>query len=590
MEVPSLDGARTLWTRIAPLEDNGIVVGGVAISVDITDRKHSEEANSRLAAIVEQSQDAIVGITRDDTIFAWNEGAERLMYYRAREAVGAPLQMLVPAHNLSGELGVWARIHAGETVERQTQRLRQDGTLVDVAVIGSPIRDSEGGVIGASEIARDISEQRRVEAKLEHLADHDPLTGLLNRRAFEKELASAVAFAKRYAMATSLVMLDIDRFKFINDSYGHSVGDAILRRVANLLEGRLRQTDVIARLGGDEFAVILPGLTSAEGRRVTASLLEMLRADATTRVQGQVVGVTASVGLVEIESEATMSPDELLSQADIALYTAKEAGRDTISVHDLGHERGPAFQVRLNWAERIRKALEEDSFVLFEQPIVRLDTGLVDRRELLLRMRTEHDELIEASSFLPIAERFNQMTDIDLWVIRHALDRLATQNGNGDGGRVHINLSGSSMSDPRILATVPGWIDAAGVDPRRLVFEITESAAIQSVEHARRLCQEVSDLGCEVALDDFGSGFSAFSYLKELPFDCLKIDGGFIRQLTRNRIDRIAVRAIVDMAQGMEKTTIAEAVEDEPTLEAVRELGIDLAQGFHLGRPATPVA
>ena len=172
------------------------------------------------------------------------------MYYRAREAVGAPLQMLVPAHNLQAELGVWARIHAGETVERQTQRLRQDGTLVDVAVIGSPIRDADGGVIGASEIARDISEQRRVEAKLEHLADHDPLTGLLNRRAFEKELSSAVAFAKRYAMATSLVMLDIDRFKFINDSYGHSVGDAILRRVANLLEGRLRQTDVIARLGG----------------------------------------------------------------------------------------------------------------------------------------------------------------------------------------------------------------------------------------------------------------------------------------------------------------------------------------------------
>ena len=205
-------------------------------------------------------------------------------------------------------------------------------------------------------------------------------------------------------------------------------------------------------------------------------------------------------------------------------------------------------------------------------------------------MRTEQDELVEARTFLPIAERFNQMPDIDLWVIRHALDGLETQNGNGDGGRVHINVSGSSMSDPRILDTVPGWIAEADVDPKRLVFEITETAAIQSIENARRLCLALSDLGCEVALDDFGSGFAAFSYLKELPFDCLKIDGGFIRQLSRSHIDRIAVHAMVEMAQRLEKTTIAEAVENEQTLELVRGLGIDHAQGFHVGRPASPQA
>jgi diguanylate cyclase (GGDEF)-like protein/PAS domain S-box-containing protein len=585
VEVPSLDGTRTLWTRIAPLEEGGVVIGGVAISVDITDRKRAEEAHSRLAAIVEQSPDAIVGITPDDTIFAWNAGAERLLYYRAREAVGAPLAMLVPAHNLQAELGVWERIHAGETVERQTQRLRQDGTLVDVSVIGSPIRGSGGAVIGASEIARDISEQRRVEAKLAYLANHDPLTGLLNRRAFEQELSAAVAFANRYAMPTSLLMLDLDHFKYINDSYGHSVGDAILRRVGNLLGGRLRETDVIARLGGDEFAVILPGLSAAEGRRVTEDLLGMLRADATTRVQGQVVSVTASVGLVEIQSDSEMSPDELLAHADIALYTAKESSRGTISVNEFTHEGGSAFQARLNWAERIRKALEDDSFVLFEQPILSLATGQVDRRELLLRMRTEHDELVEASSFLPIAERFNLMPDIDLWVIRHALDRLEAQNGNGDAARVHINLSGASMSDPRILSALPESIAASEVDAKRLVFEITETAAIQSIEHAQHLCGQLCGLGCEIALDDFGSGFAAFAYLKQLPFECLKIDGGFIRQLTRSHIDRIAVRAIVDMAQGLQKSTIAESVEDEQTLELVRELGIDHAQGLHTGGP-----
>ncbi len=588
VEVPSLDGKRTLLTRIAPLEEDGAVIGGVAISVDITDRERAEEARSRLAAIVEQSRDAIVGVNEDDTILAWNAGAERLLCYRAREAVGAPLQMLVPAHSLEAELGIWERIHAGETVERQTQRLRQDGTLVDVSVIGSPIRDSGGRVIGASEIARDISEQRQTEAKLEHLADHDALTGLLNRRAFERELSAAVAFAKRYAMPTSVLMIDIDRFKYINDSYGHAVGDAILRRVGNLLQGRLRETDVLARLGGDEFAVILPGLAAAEGRRVTEDLLDMLRADATTRVQGQVVSVTASVGLVETQRDMEMSPDDLLSHADIALYEAKEAGRDTISVTDLTHgERGTAFEVRLNSAERIRKSLEEGGFVLFEQPIVTLATGQVDRRELLLRMRTEHDELVEAGSFLPTAERFNQMCEIDLWVVRHVLDGLEAANGNGHDARMHINLSGASMSDPGVLSTLPDWIASAKVDPKRLVFEITETAAIQSIEHAQHLCARLCELGCEVALDDFGSGFASFSYLKRLRFDSLKIDGGFIRQLAHSHVDRIAVRAIVDMARGLKKSTIAETVEDEQTLALVRELGIDHAQGFHLGRPAT---
>jgi diguanylate cyclase (GGDEF)-like protein/PAS domain S-box-containing protein len=340
VEVPSLDGTRTLWTRIAPLEEDGAVIGGVAISVDITDRKQAEDARSRLAAIVEQSQDSIVGIAQDGTIFAWNAGAERLFHYGAREAVGAPHDMLVPAHVLEAERRIRERVRGGETVERQTQRLRQDGTLVDVSAIGSPIRAPDGGVIGASEIARDISDQRRVEARLEHLADHDPLTGLLNRRAFERELSAAVAFAKRYAMAASLLMIDVDRFKYINDSYGHSVGDAILRRVGNLLRARLRETDVLARLGGDEFAVILPGLSSAEGRQVTEDLLEMLRADATTRVQGQVVSVTASVGLVEIPTGAEPSPGELLAHADCALYESKEAGRDTVSVNDLSGDEG----------------------------------------------------------------------------------------------------------------------------------------------------------------------------------------------------------------------------------------------------------
>ena len=312
----------------------------------------------------------------------------------------------------------------------------------------------------------------------------------------------------------------------------------------------------------------------------------MLRTDATTRIQGQVVKVTASVGLVETRREVEMSAGELLGHADVALYEAKDAGRGTISVTDLTHDEGTAFQARLKWAERIRKTLEEDQFVLFQQPIVTLATGAVERRELLLRMRTEDDELVEAGSFLPVAEHFNQMTQIDLWAIRYVLEGLRTQALTAPAAGLHLNLSGASVSDPGFLATVAEWIATAELDARSLVFEIGETAAIESIEHARQLCAQLRELGCEVALDDFGSGFGALSHLKQLPFDCLKVDGGLITQLTHSDVDRIAVRAIVDMAHGLGKTTVAKGVEDERTLELVRELGVDCAQGFHIGRPA----
>lgn len=283
-----------------------------------------------------------------------------------------------------------------------------------------------------------------------------------------------------------------------------------------------------------------------------------------------------------------MTPDELLAHADAAVYEAKAAGRDAIVITDLASENRPAFRTRLNWAERIRKALERDELVLFEQPILSLSTDRIDRRELLLRMNTEAGELVEASSFVQIAERFGQMQDIDRWVLRHALNALAAETGHGDGTRVHVNLSGASLSDADALTTIPKWVMAADVDPRRLVFEITETGAIRTTEHAQQLLRRLTELGCGIALDDFGSGFGSFQYLKQLPFDCLKIDGSFITKMVNSETERVTVRAIVEMARGLGKSTVAECVEDEKTLELVREFGFDHAQGYHIGRPAVP--
>jgi diguanylate cyclase (GGDEF)-like protein/PAS domain S-box-containing protein len=284
----------------------------------------------RAATLVEQAPDAIVGVSADGTINVWNRGAERLYGYREPEALGASLTKLVPDSDASGERRVLRRVMAGETVERDTRRLRKDGVLIEVSVLSAPIRDGAGKVVAASEIARDISVRKQADARLQHLASHDPLTGLLNRRGFEAELERAVAFAKRYELETALVIVDIDHFKLVNDTYGHRAGDAALQRLADLMRKRLRTTDVIGRLGGDEFAVILPGIEPGQARRVAGEILSALRNDRRVRVGSEVVALTASAGVARI-GRGDVSTQDLLGEADSALYEAKQAGRDGVA-------------------------------------------------------------------------------------------------------------------------------------------------------------------------------------------------------------------------------------------------------------------
>ncbi len=296
--------------------------------VRLTER--SWETALRAATLVEQAHDAIVGVSADMTINVWNRGAERLYGFPEAEAIGASMTMLLPDTQLESERGIARRVLAGETVERDTQRLRNDGSLVEVSALSSPIRDSSGAVVAACEISRDISARKVADAKLQHLASHDALTGLLNRRAFEVELERAVAFAKRYELETALLIIDIDRFKLINDTYGHRTGDAALRRVAELMRARLRQTDVIGRLGGDEFAIILSGVEPGQALRVAEEILDVVRADRVIAVNDNPVPMTVSAGISRIGADDA-SPGELLAQTDSALYAAKQAGRDRVS-------------------------------------------------------------------------------------------------------------------------------------------------------------------------------------------------------------------------------------------------------------------
>lgn len=284
----------------------------------------------RSATLVDQAHDAVVGISADATINVWNRGAERLYGYREQETLGRSLLTLIPDSHADAERRVSRRVLAGETVERDTQRLRKDGSIVEVSILSSPIRDGLGDVVAASEIARDISARKLADARLQHLASHDALTGLLNRRAFELELERAVAFAKRFGLETALIVVDIDRFKLINDTYGHRTGDAALRRLSDLMRSRLRQTDVLGRLGGDEFAIILPGVEQSQALRVADEILDVFRTDRGIAINGEVVAMTASAGIARIGADDA-SPGELLAESDMALYAAKQGGRDRVA-------------------------------------------------------------------------------------------------------------------------------------------------------------------------------------------------------------------------------------------------------------------
>lgn len=460
------------------------------------------------------------------------------------------------------------------------------GQVVWVAVHATLVRAADGTPQHFLGQIQDVSERVRYEAQLQHMADHDPLTGLLNRRSFERELNQHIARVQRYGAEGAALVLDIDRFKHINDTLGHNVGDELIVKVAQTLRTRLRDSDVLARLGGDEFAVLLPRGGVAEAEKVAESILTAVRSQSVVTAAGRRRPITASVGIAPFSEADRLSAEDLLVNADLAMYDAKEAGRDRAATYD-SHERGTSrMKARITWAERIREALEEDRFTLYAQPIVELSSGEVRQHELLLRMLDEQGEVIPPAAFIGVAERFDLMQDIDRWVVARGIRMMGEQLRAGREVIFEINISGSSTGDPELLTIIEHELHANGVNPVNLVLEVTETTAVANIPRAQQFAARLAELGCRFALDDFGAGFGSFYYLKHLPFDLLKIDGEFVRSCTTSQTDQLLIRAAVDIARGLGKKTIAEYVGDDETVELLRELGVDYAQGFHIGEPA----
>ncbi len=552
---------------------------------DVSEEAAAHDARELFTRVVESSDDAIVTTTRDGTITSWNRGAEQLYSYRGEEAMGQPMSIIEPPHLTGQQQDFLGRVFAGESLDHfETERVRKDGSQISVSLTISPVRDANGRIISAAVIARDTTERRLYEERLRHLADHDQLTGLLNRRRFDEELKREFARAGRYRSSGALLSVDLDNFKSINDTAGHAAGDAVLRVVSEAMRRRLRASDVLARVGGDEFSMLLPGAEEADARSAAEDILKTLhlcRPD----YGGKRFTIGASVGVATFHCDDSTA-SELRAVADLAMYASKHAGGDRVTLYTLEEGRRARSLVRAPWSERIREALDLDRFALYLQPILNLSTGQVSHGELLLRMREGRNRLIPPSTFLPPAERIGLINEIDRWVAAKAIELISHSRTSPAAGGVGVNLSGASVTrNQHLLEVIKAGLQETGVDPSKLIFEVTETTAISNMPEAATFAQDLTRLGCSLALDDFGTGFSSFYYLKHLPVRYIKLDGEFIQNLPRSKVDEHVVKAISDVAQSMGVKTVAESVADDATIKLLRKHHVDYAQGFHIGRP-----
>ncbi len=428
-----------------------------------------------------------------------------------------------------------------------------------------------------------LAQADRTEAELRYLADHDSLTGLLDRRRFRAELDQYVSFSARYGGQGAVMIIDIDGLKVVNDSLGHHAGDHLLRRVAEILRERVRATDIVARLSGDEFAVLMPQTDTGGALQLGEDLRVQIAESARPAPDAECA--TISVGVTMFGGQRTAGSEAVLVAADQAMYRAKDEGRNQIALFDDSKNPQRAPQRNQTTVARIRDALTHDRLSLYTQPIRSLESGGIERYELLLRMTSEEGELLPAAAFIEAAERSGMVQELDRWVIGRALALLSERERTGQPLSLHVNLSGASIADLSVIEFIERRLDEGGADPSRCTFEITETANICDYEAAAGFADRLTDFGCQVAIDDYGAGFGPFHYLKKVPFDLIKIDGAFVRDLPRSDADQLTVKAIVEIARGLGKTTIAEYVQDDTTTQLLREYGVDMAQGFHLGRP-----
>jgi diguanylate cyclase (GGDEF)-like protein/PAS domain S-box-containing protein len=582
-----------LMFNASPLRDRGGgTFGVVVIATDITDLVAAQdslrEAEVRYRSLVEQLP-AVSYIAEPGPKGVWryvSPQLEGMLGFSQEEWTSDPTlwarrihpedrDRVLEEEQRDADLGV--------PLASEYRMITKDGRVVWVRDEGV-LRAGPGEPLHYEGMLTNVTERKTHESQLQFLADHDPLTGLFNRRRFIDELDLEIKLMRRDGHPSSLLMLDVDNLKRVNDTLGHQAGDALVRQTAELLRQRLRETDSMGRLGGDEFAVILRGSRVNEAAAVAQDLLERYRGRETV-LPGEAVRPTISAGLTSLRRNFT-GAEEALGAADRAMYEAKRTGGDRVAMYS--RRLPPRTESRTSWAEQIRSALEEDRVALYSQPIVDLSSRRVDRYEVLLRMRTPDGDIVPPEAFLPAAERFDLIQELDRRTAVEAIRRIAASAEDPEPLCLEVNVAAKTIDDERYLEEVTQALRETGADPGSLIFEASEQLAVADLTRARRFSERVHELGCGFALDNFGSGFGSFFYLKHLPADHLKIDGELISGITASNVDREIVGSIVGVAKTLQLKTVGERVNDGRTLDLIAEMGVDCAQGFHLGVP-TPI-
>jgi diguanylate cyclase (GGDEF)-like protein/PAS domain S-box-containing protein len=589
------------WFRIRGQSVRDATGKAVRMAGALTDITDKQLAASELFAEKERAQVTLASIA-DGVITTDTEGwveyvnpvAEQLTGWTWREARGLPInamfRLVDEGHRRLAPNPIDMVLNEERTVEAAVNILlqRNDGAEIPLVHSAAPIRDRSGALVGAVLVLHDISRERQYAATLSYQASHDALTGLINRTEFERRLGLALESAAQIGRHHAVLYLDLDQFKVVNDTCGHAAGDQLMRQVSNLLQTCLREGDTLARLGGDEFGVLLESCPPDAALRIADKLRQTVT-DFHFAWKQLRFNIGVSIGLVNVD-DGLFTLAEVMRAADTACYMAKEKGRDRVQVYHPDDSELTVRQGEMEWVGRLQRALDENRFLLYAQDIVAVN-GLTEKGthcELLVRMIDEHGELVPPMAFIPAAERYNVMPAIDRWVIRTALATLSRLRGHINSTPIAlcaINLSGASIGDERFLDFVHEQLRVFNVPRECICFEITETAAIANLDKAQRFIEEFRALGCRFSLDDFGAGMSSFAYLKRLPVDFLKIDGSFVKDMADNPIDRAMVEAINNVGHVMGKQTIAEFVDSERVMAALRLIGVDYAQGYGVSKP-----
>ena len=571
-------------------------------------QKSIEAERERLAGILESVGEGVYGVDNDGLITFVNPAAmnivggkdiatftgklARQVFHFHRQDEGIKHDRLYRAYGKSVELRCW------ETLFRH-----QSGKAVPVECTVYPLNiynKQEGSVVAF----RDISERKMLEEKLHWQATHDHLTQLCNRRYFEDQLESEVQRIRRGDAMSALLYLDLDRFKYINDTAGHDAGDKVLIEIARVLVSNLRQEDTLARLGGDEFAIVVRN-TNAKLAVKIAEQVRIALDGCNFHYDGKNHAIHGSLGIAMMDIDGMTSGD-ILANADIACHIAKRGGRNRVHLFEQTNDEKNVMGSELGWTNRLREAINHNQFILHYQPI--LDMSYIDinnlpaedgvlwekhisnpenplHYELLLRMKGENGEIYYPDAFIPVAERFNMMCDVDMWVLNEALSTLAKVQVEHPAISFSVNLSGHSINSSESLSKIKLLIEQYGINPHSLIFEVTETCAIANFDSANQFVDELKWLGCRFSLDDFGSGFCSFSQLKCLPADFVKIDGQFVKGMARGSIDRAIVTAMNDVAHSLGRYTVAEYVESPEILRLLKICGVDRVQGHYISMP-----